>query len=1168
MARQRKPFLLRVLLVFLLVVPLGPRFLMFLGPHGPRCEQCLRRSSARRCSPQSTIRPYSEQLDAWLNDTALLAHFEDAPRFSEARTKMRSLFSALSVDNSSMLPYDRALSFVLAMRQSKLSLPRQTLENLRSDALGFLVTLDHDKDGAVTLDEFIEYLATFVQVFGRADRVGDATDWPLNRVSVYFRSLKQTNETDWVPEVWNEFNFTKNWVLSTARRLGMGGRDLSDSIDMLSQDIRYCKRLVQKMSAGEILSGAEASLIRRTISDAVALVPLVAIAVMPLPLVGHAVLFTLIKVCAPQLFPSAFSESRLELVRGWRQVRRHPEFKDWTMFGDAPSEELDTALSSIFKAPAGATAARSSIRELFEELDSDTSGNLTHVKVLSIVQGIWSGNLNLPKRSMEDFRMDASALMVAVDRKNAGSLTLGEFTLYLETLVEVAHAYTRQAQSSQRKDLNVTVGAAEDRATSGQNLPDSSIAAFLEDIATGTKDLSESFSMLNRDLWYAAFLIKTRILNGTLSKVEQAMLGRTGQDVASCLPYAAILLTRITPIVKILLCLLVCKNVPNLFPSSFKKTRRRFARAWRSIAVKQRIRACEDWQAFEQKVPTELDQSCDVDAILEQEDAILRRQLIGDFFERFGNDGSGTLTYGKVLEMSQRLWSRGSEISSSAAAGSLLNSLALLILIARDSDGAVTKTEFIEFIETLVTSVQQPTIQTPSPEPQPAVEAQTTWQQRLRNMFSRVKKVAQHEVQELVDSMKMLSSDVGGCVSLLKGPRGETRWSKTESLLLRRGALDFILFLPLFAIIVAPLTPVGTALTISLVKHFLPAVVPSSFRKARLDLMKARRELRSLDPSADCQKNVIFTTAGSTQAASPIQKAVPAASDEQHVSDGSDQQPSSVDRSSQLHAGPARGQQPVSGSRLLGSGSQQISASSQEPPADRSNASKQQAAASSGNNHQRAASSRQSTMGNQAPASSLNSRRPESLKETSERPSPDWTTTVAADTGESGDDALPRAASTAMKPVAGKAPAAVSGKVAERAVAQAIGSGIGKHRNVTEATAEEISKAADRSPERATEEVGKAAIDATLGVCVSPKDAVTRTADMTAKAAKVSTEAGSAKECMAPAGKPEEAGKHAITSSLRSSDKTSNGLGRPESTAGAKSPDVPERTVPTQKFIK
>lgn len=157
-----------------------------------------------------------------------------------------------------------------------------------------------------------------------------------------------------------------------------------------------------------------------------------------------------------------------------------------------------------------------------------------------------------------------SALMVVVDRRRSGSLTLGEFTEYIQTLVEVANAYN---QRDQRDPVEVA------RAIPG--------------------DVSDSMFTLLRDLRYAVHVVKKR-LKGKLPKMERAMFRRTTKDVASSLPYFAVVLSHFSPVLKILACILLCKSATH--PSAFTKPRRRFARAWAAIAVRQRARAVEGWK--------------------------------------------------------------------------------------------------------------------------------------------------------------------------------------------------------------------------------------------------------------------------------------------------------------------------------------------------------------------------------------------------------------------------------------------------------------------------------------------------------------------------------------------------------------------------------------------
>ena len=172
---------------------------------------------------------------------------------------------------------------------------------------------------------------------------------------------------------------------------------------------------------------------------------------------------------------------------------------------------------------------------------------------------------------MQDVQRDVlirSALMVVVDRRRSGSFTLGEFTEFLQTLVEVAKTYDSHHFSEMTQGFSLN-------------------------------DVSDSLFTFLRDLRYAIYVLKKRI-KGKMSLLEQAMLKRTARDVLSILPYVVVARSFLTPVLKILLCMLLWKNVPALSPSASREPRQRFARAWASIAVKQRNRAIAGWQLLEE----------------------------------------------------------------------------------------------------------------------------------------------------------------------------------------------------------------------------------------------------------------------------------------------------------------------------------------------------------------------------------------------------------------------------------------------------------------------------------------------------------------------------------------------------------------------------------------
>eukprot|EP00438_Fugacium_kawagutii_P001134 Skav218125 [mRNA] locus=scaffold759:286187:292201:- [translate_table: standard] len=437
------------------------------------------------------------------------------------------------------------------------------------------------------------------------------------------------------------------------------------------------------------------------------------------------------------------------------------------------SPAVDAAVLAIFQ-ETNASAAAGAIRNLFEELVIQWL--MANGTVLSIVQAFWSGRLNLPKKGMEDFRMDASALMVVVDRRRSGSFTLGEFTEFFETLVEVARTYDTVA-------------------------PNLTETQFLRRI----NDVSDSFFTFLRDLRYGIFVVKKRF-KGKLSLLEQAMLRRTARDVLSLLPYVVLARSFLTPALKIFLCILLWKNVPVLSPSASTEPRQRFARAWASIAVKQRSRAMTGWQLLE---GSDL-----IGDIKRATDNRSQRQQVKKLFSEF-DEGGGTLTYGQVFAIVKPLI-RGRDC---------LNELGLIIQIASDNDGAVTEPEFVEFVESLL--IAQKIWKAPEPDVKDIkletsgitkVSWNASLQQKFQNFRMKVVKRVKKEVRELMDSVSMISLDFAYSAALLRSPGNsstgtsrawDSRFSPVERAWLRRTVKDVVLFLPIAAIIIAPLTPAG-----------------------------------------------------------------------------------------------------------------------------------------------------------------------------------------------------------------------------------------------------------------------------------------------------------------------------------------------------------------------
>ena len=363
-----------------------------------------------------------------------------------------------------------------------------------------------------------------------------------------------------------------------------------------------------------------------------------------------------------------------------------------------------------------------------------------------------------------------STLLVAVDRRREGCLTLGEFTEYIETLVEVANNYKASAL---RDDNKVTRFA---------------------------RDVSDSAFTLLRDLRYGVHLLKKLAFRHKLSNMEGAILKRTFKDLSACLPYCAIALTKCTYGQKILMGMLLYSNAPySLFPTSLRKPRRRFARAWAAIAAKQRRRAYLGWQRLEDR-QRQLGKG---GAFNSEQKELRLEKAQGEpekLFEEF-DEGSGTLTYGEVFSILWPLWEEVSRKSSEP----FLDALGLVLQIASDRDGAVTKPEFVEFVQTLTAYSTSTRLEEDLAKPAFAIGPICRY----------AAAIARKEVREVVDSVSMISQDVAYSAALLQSLQNkESRrrkflgFSKVECDVLRRTAKDILLFIPIGLIIVAPLTPV------------------------------------------------------------------------------------------------------------------------------------------------------------------------------------------------------------------------------------------------------------------------------------------------------------------------------------------------------------------------
>lgn len=183
------------------------------------------------------------------------------------------------------------------------------------------------------------------------------------------------------------------------------------------------------------------------------------------------------------------------------------------------------------------------------------------------------------------------------------------------------------------------------------------------------------------------------------------------------------------------------------------------------------------------------------------------------------DEGSGTLTYGQVFHVAKPFME-----------GDFLNELGLIIQIASDNDGAVTQAEFSEFLEALLiarglgkdsggkaVSLQETTESADSKRQKVRFVFGNQLLVKLKEFRVKVVKQVKKEVRELMDSVSMISQDFSYSAALLRSPRcredreasalQSDRFSKIETAWLLRTLKDSLLFLPIAAIIIAPLTP-------------------------------------------------------------------------------------------------------------------------------------------------------------------------------------------------------------------------------------------------------------------------------------------------------------------------------------------------------------------------
>lgn len=83
---------------------------------------------------------------------------------------------------------------------------------------------------------------------------------------------------------------------------------------LLSNDVVFCSRLLQRAVGGYTLRPREVRTLRRTLRDIVTFVPFVIILIIPLTPVGHVLVFGAIQRFFPDFFPSMFTERRQNLL--------------------------------------------------------------------------------------------------------------------------------------------------------------------------------------------------------------------------------------------------------------------------------------------------------------------------------------------------------------------------------------------------------------------------------------------------------------------------------------------------------------------------------------------------------------------------------------------------------------------------------------------------------------------------------------------------------------------------------------------------------------------------------------------------------------------------------------------------------------------------------------
>ena len=91
---------------------------------------------------------------------------------------------------------------------------------------------------------------------------------------------------------------------------------------LLFTDIQYAGTLLAKAVSGSTLKPREVNTVRRTGKDLLTLIPFTIILIIPLSPVGHVLVFSFIQKYFPELYPSCYTDKRMNLRRLYQQIAK------------------------------------------------------------------------------------------------------------------------------------------------------------------------------------------------------------------------------------------------------------------------------------------------------------------------------------------------------------------------------------------------------------------------------------------------------------------------------------------------------------------------------------------------------------------------------------------------------------------------------------------------------------------------------------------------------------------------------------------------------------------------------------------------------------------------------------------------------------------------------